>query len=111
MTLSFKRFSLFLSALAVAGAAHAFERPFPANAKRGTMSPAAYPTIVIDGKTRNLAASARIWNTNNTIDMPNSIAGSDMKVNYTENAQGEIDRVWILTAQEAAQPAPDKQAK
>jgi hypothetical protein len=86
--------------------AWAFERPFPHNAKRGTMSPAAYPEITIDGQTRHLSAGARIWNQKNLIEMPAYLQGSDMPVNYTENGQGDIDRVWILTGDEASHPLP-----
>jgi hypothetical protein len=38
--------------------------------------------------------------------MPAYLQGSALTVNYTENAQGEIDRVWILTDDEARQPPP-----
>jgi len=88
--------------------AQAFERPFPPGAKRGTMTPAIYPAIVIDDKTRALAAGARIWNQDNLIEMPASLRGSNIIVNYTQNDQGEIDRVWILNAAEAAASAPGK---
>jgi hypothetical protein len=96
---------VFLSAV-TAFPAWAFERPFPQNAKRGTMSPAVYPEITIDGETRHLSAGARIWNQNNRIEMPAYLRGSDLAVNYTENAQGDIDRVWILTDSEASHPQP-----
>lgn len=68
------------------------------------MSPAPYPQIEIEGKTRRLSPGARIWNEDNLIQMPASLRGSNFVVNYTENDQGEIDRVWILTADEARQP-------
>ncbi|MDB5797782.1 MAG: hypothetical protein JWP36_1684 [Paucimonas sp.] len=84
----------------------AFERAFPQIAKRGQLSLEDYPSVFIDGAQRRLTPGAWIRNTNNTIDMPASLRGQRYTVNYTENAQGEIDRVWILTAQEAAQPAP-----
>lgn len=84
--------------------AMAFERPFPAPTKRGQMSPGAYPEIIIDGKMRRLSPGSRIWNQNNLIEMPAAVRGSDLVVNYTENFQGEIDRVWILTPEEAGQP-------
>lgn len=86
--------------------AFAFERPFPPGTKRGTMTPATYPKIVINDKTRTLSAGARIWNQRNTIDMPASLRGEDMVVHYTENQAGQIDRVWILTPEEIARPAP-----
>lgn len=86
--------------------AQAFERPFPPAAKRGVMTPAVSPTIIINDKTRRLTAGARIWNQNNTIDMPAALRGSNLPVNYTEIDSGEIDRVWILTADEAAKAPP-----
>lgn len=84
--------------------AMAFERPFPAPTKRGHMSPGAHPEIVIDGKLRRLAPGGRIWNQNNMLEMPAAVRGSDLVVNYTEDIHGEIDRVWILTPEEAGQP-------
>lgn len=84
--------------------AQAADRPFPQNAKRGTMSPANYPELVIDGKLRPLAPGARIWNQDNFIELPASLRGTDLPVNYTENADGQIDRVWILSEEEARQP-------
>lgn len=94
---------VFLSA-AIALPAFAVDRPFPPEAKRGTMSPALHPAIVIDGKMRKLSAGARIWNPDNLVEMPSSLRGSDLPVNYTENGQGDIDRVWILNRDEASQP-------
>jgi hypothetical protein len=80
------------------------DRPFPQNAKRGKMTPAPYPDIVVEGQMRQLAPGARIWNENNLIEMPASLRGSDLTVNYTEDGQGNIDRVWILSTEEAREP-------
>jgi hypothetical protein len=97
-------FLMVFLAVATTLSAFAADRPFPAHAKRGTMTPAPYPQIVIEGKMRQLSAGARIWNDDNLIQMPASLRGSDLVVNYTENDQGDIDRVWILTAEEAREP-------
>jgi hypothetical protein len=35
--------------------------------------------------------------------MPAAMRGSDLVVNYTVDSWGNIDRIWILTAEEAAQ--------
>jgi hypothetical protein len=86
--------------------AFAVERPFPPGVKRGTMSPAPYPAVVIDGRVRNLSTAARIWNQDNLIEMPASLRGTEFVVNYTENEQGDIDRVWILSGDEANRPLP-----
>ncbi|MEO6351860.1 MAG: hypothetical protein ABI575_00815 [Oxalobacteraceae bacterium] len=86
----------------------AYERPFPANAKRGTMTPAIYPAIIIDDKERMLSPGAQIFNTNNTIEMPTALRGSRIIVNFTENNQGHIHRIWLLSPQEAGKPLPDQ---
>lgn len=83
--------------------AQAFERPFPPGAKRGTMSSAPHPDIVIGGEPRRLAPGARIWNADNLIEMPAALDVSNVPVNYTEDPEGAIDRVWILTGEEARQ--------
>lgn len=103
-----KRFLIWLLLAIVTLPAHAFERPFPPIAKRGTLSTVDYPTIAIDDKVRQLSIGAWIKNENNTIDMPASLAGRKFTVNYTENSQGEIDRVWILSPEEALKPAPNQ---
>ncbi|GAC1417818.1 MAG: hypothetical protein NVSMB6_20000 [Burkholderiaceae bacterium] len=81
----------------------AFERSFPPHAKRGVMRPDLFPAIVIDGKPRILTTGARIWNADNLIQMPASLLQKSMIVNYTEDDTFHIDRVWILSAEEAAQ--------
>ena len=96
-------------ALAAMLPAYASDRPFPPAAKRGAMTPALYPAIVIDGKTRTLAAGARIWNQDNLSDQPAALRGSGIVVNYTENADVEIDRGWILDRDEAARPPASQQ--
>nr|WP_315213946.1 hypothetical protein [uncultured Duganella sp.] len=84
----------------------AFERPFPPDALRGKMTPGYFPDLSIDGKARKLSPSARIFNEENTIDMPGSLRGNDIVVNYTVDATGDIDRIWILTRDEAARKLP-----
>jgi len=86
----------------------AYERPFPANAKRGTMTPAIYPAVVIDGKQRMLSPGAQIFNTDNMIEMPAAVRGSKIAVNFTENNQGQIHRIWMLSRQEAGKPLPNQ---
>jgi hypothetical protein len=86
------------------------DRPFPSNAQRGTMTLGYFPAITLNGVARQLAAGARIFNRRNTIDMPASITGTNIVVNYTEDGTGYIDRVWILTREEAAQDLPTMDA-
>lgn len=86
--------------------AHAFERPFPSNAKRGVMEMGHYPNITVNDTARRLSAGARIWNRKNRIQVPASLTGQEFVANYTENAQHDIDRVWILTDEEIKRPLP-----
>lgn len=104
-----------LFALLMAGllslSALAFERPFPPHALRGKMTPGYFPDISIDGKPRQLSPAARIFNQDNMIEMPAALRGSDIVVNYTVDMNGNIDRIWILTPEEAAQKLPTSVAK
>jgi hypothetical protein len=88
--------------------ASAFDRAFPPMAKRGTLSPARHPEVMIDGKKRSLSPGARIWNQENLIEVPAAMQGGDLVVNYTEDDQGAIDRIWILTRDEASKTLPKK---
>lgn len=65
-----------------------------------------YPEITLDGKARRLSAGSRIWNRDNLIQMPASLPTTQMTVHYTEDIEGNIDRVWILTDEEIGKPAP-----
>jgi hypothetical protein len=87
----------------LAASAFALDRPFPSIAKRGTFSMGAFPEIVLNGQARRMAPGGRVFNQDNLIQMPASVTGSNLVVNYTEDFQGNVDRVWILTAREAAQ--------
>lgn len=98
--------SLFL--LIATLSAHAVERRFPHDAKRGTMSTENYPIVTFDGKERLLSAGAWIRNDRNRIKMPSTLSGQEFVVNYTENKQGKVDRVWILSPAEAKEPPPKK---
>lgn len=92
-----------LAMLAATPAALAFDRPFPPTAKRGVMRPDLFPAIIIDGRPRIMTPAARIWNTENMIEMPASLPVKNVAVNYTENDAMEIERVWILSDEEARQ--------
>jgi hypothetical protein len=93
---------LFLGAalLTIASAAVAFERPFPANAKSGKVQIVDYTQVLIDGKTRTLASGARIWSTDNLTVVPNALGDTVHRIAYTENPDGTIDRIWLLTDEE-----------
>ncbi len=103
---------MFMMACCLCATSWAFERPFPETAQRATLSSlSTYPAILLDKKKRILSVGARIWNQHNLIEMPMYIQGTSFTVNYTENIQGEIDRVWILSPEEANKPSPAELAK
>lgn len=100
------RIQRFLAAgvmMLIAASAFALERPFPQIAKRGTFTMGSFPEITLNGKPRRMSAGGRIFNQDNLIQMPVSVTGSNLVVNYTEDFEGNVDRIWILTAREAAQ--------
>jgi hypothetical protein len=95
-----------LSLAAMLLPAHALERIFPATAKRGVLSLTDYPNVALDGQQRRLSPGAWIRNQNNVSEVPVMLRGREFLVNYTENQEGHIDRVWILTDEESQKPAP-----
>ena len=95
--------------LALIGPAHALDRLFPPQTKRGEMSNVDFPSVKINGAERRLAAGAWIKNENNTIDMPVTLRGRQFTVNYTEDNEGNVNRVWILSPAEASVPLPKQQ--
>ncbi|MRX10062.1 hypothetical protein GJ697_19680 [Pseudoduganella sp. FT25W] len=101
-----RRLFALLLTLMMALPALAIDRPFPANILRGKFTPGYFPDITLDGKPRQLSPSARIFNQDNRIEMPAAVRGADLVVNYTVDGMGYVDRIWILTADEAAQPVP-----
>ncbi|GGI21413.1 hypothetical protein [Oxalicibacterium faecigallinarum] len=90
--------------------AHAFERPFPPITKRGEIMIGKHPQVVLDGKDRTLSPGAWIRNKQNLIEMPVALYGRKFTVNYTENMEGNIDRVWILSDEEIKKPLPKRDA-
>ena len=96
-------------ALTLAAPAHALDRLFPPQTKRGEMSNVDFPTVRINGTERRLSAGAWIKNENNTIDMPVTLRGRQFTVNYTEDNEGNVSRVWILSPAEASVPLPKPQ--
>ena len=96
-------------ALAFAAPAHALDRLFPPQTKRGELSNVDFPTVKINGAERRLSAGAWIKNENNTIDMPVTLKGRQFTVNYTEDNEGNVNRVWILSPAEASVPLPKQQ--
>ena len=106
-----KRIVTALVLLAALGAtpSWAMPRTFPANAMRAAFTATVYPQVVINGQTMQLAPGAKIYSQQNTIVMHTTLVNSSLIVNYTLDAQGYVNRVWILTNEELALPPPQPQ--
>jgi hypothetical protein len=91
------------AALALPARARRQERSFPAHSKRGKMTPSYFPELLIDGKVRRMSPAGRIFNQDNLIDTAGTLRGTNLPVRYTEDADGNIDRLWLLTPAEARQ--------
>ena len=80
-------------------------RTLPENAQRGVMQHLQDMIVQIDSGQARLAPGAQIRDTHNRLVLPAALPpGSAVK--YQKDAQGMVNHVWILTPQEAAQPAP-----
>ena len=88
---------------AFAASAQDAVRPFPANAKRGTLQVTYPPEVLPNGKSARLSPGARIRGTNNMLVLSGSLAGQSLPVNYVLDPQGMVHEVWVLNATEARQ--------
>ena len=106
--LMFARICLVFSLL-VSTVSYALDRPLPTNAKMGEIRSAADRTIQIGKKPKQLSAGAQIRNQQNLLIQPQTLvsllngplADAKVQVVYTENNQGQIHRIWILSSEEA----------
>ncbi|MDP2811450.1 MAG: hypothetical protein Q8O34_15010 [Rhodocyclaceae bacterium] len=78
-------------------------RMLPQNAARGEMSPPGAMGVEIDGRFLRLSPGVQIRDPRNMVIYP-SMVRQPVPVRYMTDASGSIYRVWILSAQEAAQP-------
>ena len=94
---------LLVLAIATAGAAQAQLRSIPADAKRGTLSHVQGMTMELNGTRIDLSAGAQIRDGRNMIVVPTAVPRGIL-VKYQLSTDKKLDRVWILSPQEAAQP-------
>ncbi|OFZ97029.1 MAG: hypothetical protein A2Z64_06180 [Betaproteobacteria bacterium RIFCSPLOWO2_02_67_12] len=80
-------------------------RSVPAEAKRGLIRHLQAMTVEINGQAMLLAPGAQIRGADNLIVLPAAVPAGSL-VKFTLDAQGQLSRVWILTAEEAARPDP-----
>lgn len=84
------------------------ERQFPIDVKRGKLSTTALAELVIDGKLRQHTPALRIYSEDNLTLTLASVDVRNIVINYVENEFGEIQKIWVLTAEEARQALPKK---
>ena len=100
-----KLLALLICALVLPAAAMAQVRQIPDGAKRGIIVHLQGNMVEIDGQAMRLSAGAQIRSRDNLIIVPMSLPPGAL-VKFTLDGMGQIHRVWVLTAEEAA--APDK---
>ena len=103
--MSRKLFALLICALILPLVAVAQVRQIPDGAKRGNILHLQDTIVEIDGRQMRLSAGAQIRSRDNLFIVPMSLTRGAL-VKYTLDGSGQIHRVWVLTAEEAA--APDK---
>ena len=90
-----------LAALLLAGPAAAQLRTIPADAKLGEIRHLQEMLVELDGKPQRLAPGAQIRDPDNRLVIPLSLS-EKQSVKYLLDAQGLVQRVWLLTAEERA---------
>jgi hypothetical protein len=84
------------------GASHAqLPRQFPAHALRGDLTVLQPPEVRLNDGAARLSPGARIRGTDNMLQMSGSLVGQKLRVHYTIDASGNVNDVWVLTADEA----------
>lgn len=97
--------ALLICILLLPAGASAQLRQIPDTAKRGTIVHVEQGIVKIDGETMRLSPGAQIRSRDNLFIVPMGLPPGAL-VKYTLDGLGQIHRVWVLTAEEAA--APDK---
>ena len=87
------------------------DRSFPAQAKRGALSITKMADLVIDGKLKLTTPSTRIYSEDGMLITASTLDAVKAPVNYIENEFGEIETLWLLTAEEAKASEPKKTYK
>lgn len=90
------------------GVCFAEERVFPAQTKRGKLTITAQGDVIIDGKLRNISPSTRVYSEEGLIVPIASVAANKLLINFTLNDFGDVEKIWLLTPDEASRPSPKK---
>ena len=100
-----RRLLMGLVLVAAATATQAQLRAIPPEAKRGYLSHVQGMTVELNGQRVDLAAGAQIRDARNLVVVPTAVPAGSL-VKYLLSADKKLQRVWILSPQEAAQPDP-----
>ena len=88
----------------IAGSAHAQARNIPEQAKGGAITHLQDMIVSIDGVNVRLAPGVQIRDQENRLVVPTAVPPGS-QVRYLLDQDGFVRQVWILTPQEARQPA------
>ncbi|HJV69398.1 hypothetical protein [Ideonella sp.] len=92
--------------------AQAVQRNFPQNALRGALVIRSPFEATLNDVDAQLTPGVRIRGQNNMLQMSGALIGAKLLVHYTLDSDGRIDKVWILTPEEAAKtPWPTTMAQ
>jgi len=81
-------------------------RPMPPGSAKAVMNPPEQGFARFDSKDLPLSAALQIRSPQNLIVQPATLQ-QPVTVRYVVDAGGSVNRVWILTAEEAALPDPN----
>lgn len=81
-------------------------RVIPDNARRATIAHIQGMHISVDGSPALLAPGALIRDRSNLIIVPSALPPGGAPAEYALDNNGQINRVWLLTAEEAARDRP-----
>ena len=92
--------------LCLSAGAAAQLRTIPAEAQRGFIRHLQGSLVAIDGQERTLAPGATIRGLDNLILVPTALPAEGVQAEYLVDTGGQVSRVWILSADEAAREKP-----
>ena len=82
-------------------------RSFPADSKRGELTPPIGQSVLISGKSFNTAPGLQVRDQQNFIVMPNTLR-EVVPIRYQMDQMGYVWRIWIFSAADLAAPDPLK---
>ena len=104
ITIPLQRVVLAVIFFLVAAYAMAIERDFPEGTKRGRLSTTELGELIVNNKLIHILPSLRIFNEEGLIVNSASVYANNVMINYLLNDYGEVERIWILSEEEARRP-------